>query len=145
MRVLQFGNDLTDLHMPALGLQPLFFLILFILSMACITRFALSGSLSPNISPKADGIICHDKPYLSLSQPHMLSSPPSAVSFTHNSSTSSWVSQSTKNEMASLNLNCGPAFNAMNSCPSSSNVTDMAMPFGPGVTPMTFELLKMET
>ena len=39
-------------------------------------------------------------------------------SFSHNSSTSSCVSQFTTNEMAGENLNCGPPFNAMKSCPS---------------------------
>src|SRR6058998_684553 len=80
-----------------------------------MTLCDFSGSLSPNISPKADGMIYHDRPYLSLSQPHLLFCPP-AESFSHNSSTSSCVSQFTKNDMASVNLNCGPPFNAMNSC-----------------------------
>src|SRR5713101_2449524 len=35
-----------------------------------------SASLSCNISPKTVGTICHDKPYLSLSQPHCPFSPP---------------------------------------------------------------------
>src|SRR5439155_24298174 len=44
--------------------------IFFICSIACMTRFAFSGSLSPNIFPRAVGTICHDRPYLSCSQPH---------------------------------------------------------------------------
>src|SRR5437763_17143388 len=96
-----------------------------------MTLFDFSGSLSPNIWPKADGIICHDSPNLSLSQPHLPFSPP-ADSFSHSSSTPSCVSQFTKNEMASVNLNCGPPFKAMNSYPSSWNVADIAVPFGLG-------------
>src|SRR5712692_4551557 len=89
------------------------------------------ASLSCNSSPRAEGTICHDKPYLSFSQPHGPSSPPSE-SFSHNSSTSSCVLQSTKNDMASVNLYCGPPFSAVNSCPSSRNVAVMTVPCGPG-------------
>src|SRR6266852_2257095 len=96
-----------------------------------MTRFDFSGSLSCNISPKAEGTTCHDTPYMSFSQPHLDFSPPSE-SFSQNSSTSSCVSQFTTNDMASVNLNCGPPFNAMNSCPSSWNVAVMAVPSGPG-------------
>src|SRR5689334_5243514 len=84
-------------------------MIFRILNIACITRPAFSESLSPSISPNIEGTICHDKPYLSFNQAHILSSPPSAVNFVHNSSTSSCVLQSTRNEIDSLNLNCGPA------------------------------------
>src|SRR6266513_1540753 len=108
-----------------------------------------SGSLSPNISPKAEGMICHDRPYLSLSQPHLLFSPPSEC-FSHNSSTSSCVSQFMKNDMAAVIVNTGPPCNAMNSCPSSWNVADITVPFGPGpaspqrvILPI-FEFLKMD-
>src|SRR5437899_12925205 len=89
------------------------------------------ASLSCNISPKTVGTICHDRPYLSLSQPHCPCSPPSE-SFSHSSSTSSCVSQFTKNEMASVNLNCGPPFNAINVCPFSVNVAVMTVPACPG-------------
>src|SRR2546426_12262977 len=41
-----------------------------------MTLFAFSASLSCNISPKAEGMICHDRPYLSFSQPHLCFSPP---------------------------------------------------------------------
>ena len=56
-----------------------------------MTLFAFSGSLSPNISPKTMGLTCHERPNLSLSQPHLPFSPPSE-SFSHSSSTSSCVS-----------------------------------------------------
>src|SRR5262249_20811388 len=103
----------------------------FILSMAPMTLFAFSWSGSLSISPKMVGLTCQDKPYLSLSQPQGPSSPP-AESFSQNSSTSLCVLQSTENETASLNLNCGPPFNAMNGCPSRSNSTVMTLPAGPG-------------
>src|SRR2546422_10244534 len=96
-----------------------------------MTLFDFSGSLSCNISPRTVGTICHDTPYLSLSQPHLCFSPPSE-SFSHNSSTSSCVSQFTKKDMAGEKVNIGPPFNAVNSCPSSLNVTDITVPFGPG-------------
>src|SRR5712692_4126956 len=118
--------------------------------MASMTLFDFSGSLSCIISPKTVGTICHDKPYLSLSQPHLDFSPPSE-SFSQNSSTSSCVSQFTNNEMASVNLKCGPPFNDMNSCPSSWNVAVISVPFGPGpaspyrLTLTIFEFLKIET
>src|SRR5918911_267494 len=87
------------------------------------------ASLSCNISPKSLGTICHDTPNLSFSQPHCSSSPPSESPF-QSSSTSSCVSQFTKNDMAGENLKTGPPFNAINSCPSSSNVTLITVPLG---------------
>src|SRR5438552_4012335 len=88
--------------------------ILSILSMACTTVCDFCGSGSFISLPKTLGMICHDKPNLSLSQPQRLFSPP-AESFSHSSSTSSCVSQLTKNEIASVNLNFGPAFRPINS------------------------------
>src|SRR6059058_1910153 len=87
------------------------------------------ASLSCNMSLKTLGTICHDTPNLSFNQPHCSSSPPSE-SFSHKSSTSSCVSQFTKNDMAGENLKTGPPFNAMNVCPSSSNVTIITVPLG---------------
>src|SRR5690242_4528364 len=87
------------------------------------------ASLSSNISPKALGTICHDTLNLSFNQPHCSFSPPSE-SFSHKSSTSSCVLQFTKNDMAGENLKTGPPFNAINSCPSSSKVTVIAVPLG---------------
>src|SRR6266478_2925438 len=118
--------------------------------MAFMTLFGFSASLSCNSLPKAEGMICHDRPYLSLSQPHLCFSPPSE-SFSHSSSTSRCVSQYTKNDMAGEKVNCGPPFRAKKSCPSSWNFADMTVPFGPGppspyrVTLTTFEFLKTET
>src|SRR4030095_8029328 len=114
-----------------------------------MTLFDFSASLSCNILPRAEGMICHDTPYLSLSQPHLCLSPPSE-SFSHKSSTSACVSQLTKNEIAGEKVNIGPPFNAMNSCPSSWNVADITVPSCPGpvspycVTLPIFEFLNME-
>ena len=52
----------------------------FIFSIACIARWAFSGSGSSNTSSMPSGTTCHDSPNLSLHQPHCASSPPSAVS-----------------------------------------------------------------
>src|SRR4051812_11260333 len=96
-----------------------------------MTLFDFSGSLSCSIWSRADGTTCHERPYLSFSQPHLDFSPPSE-SFCQNQSTSSCVSQLMNNDMASVNLKCGPPFNAMKSCPSTWNVPVMTVPFGPG-------------
>src|SRR6266571_8503697 len=115
-----------------------------------MTLFAFSAFLSCSIFPRIEGMICHDRPYLSFSQPHRCFSPPSE-SFSHSSATSYCVLQLTKNDMAGVKLNCGPPFSAKNSCPSSVKVTDMTVPFGPGpaspyrVTLPAFEFLKTET
>src|SRR5215213_11893362 len=92
-----------------------------------MTLPAFSASASCSISSKTGGTICQDRPYLSLSQPHCTSAPPS-VSFSQNSSISSCVSQLTTSDTASVNLKCGPPFKAMNSCPSSRNLTVITVP-----------------
>src|SRR6185437_7234992 len=102
--------------------------------MAFRTRVDFAGSLSCNILPRIEGMICQDRPYLSLSQPHLPFSPPSE-SFSHSSSTSSCVSQLTKSEMAGVKVKCGPPLNAKNSCPSSWKANGLRI----------FEFLKMET
>ena len=86
-------------------------------SIACVTLFTFSGFLSCISSPKMVGTICQDNPYLSFSQPHSTSFPPSQ-SFSHSSSTSCCVSQFTMNEMAGVNWKCGPPFMARNVWPS---------------------------
>src|SRR6266568_3081565 len=85
-----------------------------ILSMACMTRCDFAASLSLTSLPKTVGTICHESPYLSLSQPHCTSLPP-AESFLQNLSTSACVLQFTTNEMPSVNLKCGPPLSATNS------------------------------
>src|SRR5512134_2413213 len=92
-----------------------------------LSDLAASGSLIISMMP--EGTICQDTPYLSLSQPHSTSSPPS-VSFSHSSSISFCVSQFTNNDMAGANGNAGPPFNATNGCPSSSNATVITESFG---------------
>ena len=52
--------------------------IFFISSITAMTRCAFSVSGSLRSLGSAVGVICHDTPYLSLSQPHGPSSPPSA-------------------------------------------------------------------
>src|SRR2546430_7067094 len=94
--------------------------IFFICIIAFMTLCDTAGSGSLRSSGSAVGTICHDRPNLSLSQPHICCSPP-AESFSHSSSTSFWVLQFTTNDTACENLNCGPPFKAMNSCPSSWN------------------------
>jgi len=94
-----------------------------------MTRFAFSGSLSCSISMSTVGTTCHDTPNLSVSQPHWISRPP-AESFSQKWSTSSCVSQFTTKEIAPLNWKCGPPFNAVNGCPSSSKGTVMTDPLG---------------
>src|SRR5437870_9121545 len=107
------------------------------------------GSFPCSTSGSAVGTICHDKPYLSLSQPHWLFCPP-ADSFSQYSSTSACVSQLTTNETASVNLKWGPPLRARNFCPSSSKGTTKTDPFGPGpaspqrVAGPVFEFLKSE-
>jgi len=54
------------------------------------------------------------------------------VSLLQSSSTSPWESQSTRSEIASVNLKCGPPLRATNSWPSSWKLTVMADPLGPG-------------
>src|SRR5881396_1718248 len=102
---------------------------LTILSMACMTRCDFAASLSLNNSPKTVGTICQESPYLSLSQPHCASLPP-ADNFCQKLSTSACVLQFTTNDMASVNLKCGPPLRATNSCPSSWNSTVITDPFG---------------
>jgi len=99
--------------------------------MAVMTRcdFSRSGSLSS--SGSAVGMTCHDTPNLSLSQPHGPCSPPSD-SLVQHASTSPCPSQSTWNEVASLNVNCGPPFRATNFCPCTSKLTVITVPSGRG-------------
>ena len=57
-------------------------------NIAAITRCARPGSGSASSSTSLRGTICQDSPYLSLSHPHMLSCPPSAVRASQYRSTS---------------------------------------------------------
>src|SRR5919199_267600 len=95
-----------------------------------MTLSDLFASLSCIISAKILGTICHETPNLSFNQPHCSCSPPSSDSFSQKLSISCCVSQLTKNDIAGENLKIGPPFNAMNRCPSSSNVTVIIVPFG---------------
>src|SRR5262249_51027112 len=117
--------------------------IFFILSIASSTAFDFTGFGSPISRVKALGTTCHERPHRSFSHPHCDVSPPSERR-SQNMSTSSWVSQLMKNETASLNLKCGPAFRAMNGCPSSSKFTVMTRP-STVFTFTTCEFLNTET
>src|SRR5437016_1800553 len=114
-----------------------------------MTLLDFSESLSCSIVIKTEGMTCHDRPYLSVSQPHRCFPPPSE-SFSHISSTSCCVSQFTKNDTAGEKENCGPPFSATKSCPWSWNAAVITVPFGPGpsspyrVTLTTFEFLKID-
>src|SRR5213078_435058 len=105
---------------------------IFVISIiAFMTRCDRTGSGSLTYFSRIVGVICHDNPYLSLSQPQTFVAPP-AESFSQYSSTSACVSQLTTNETDSLNLNSGPPFSAVKSRPSSSNSIVMTEPAGPG-------------
>jgi hypothetical protein len=54
--------------------------ILSISIIAFMTRFAFPASGSANISPRKTGLICHERPNLSLSQPHRPVDPPWLIS-----------------------------------------------------------------
>src|SRR3990172_12315350 len=75
--------------------------IFFILSMAFNAARALFLSECPRKRPSCLGMICHERPYLSLSQPHC-SAAGTAERLSKYRSTSCCVSQFTRNEMASL-------------------------------------------
>src|SRR5438445_11041319 len=105
--------------------------ILLICNIAFMALVDFPASLPCSSSLKIEGMICHDRPDLSVSQPHLFFSPP-AESLSQRSSTSSCVWQFTKKDIAGVKVNRGPPLSAKKACPSSSNVTDMTDPFGPG-------------
>src|ERR1700724_777498 len=87
--------------------------ILSICNIASMTLFDFSGSLSPNILPRA---VRNDSPRQTI----LIFEPAASVFFTalenfsHSSSTSYCVWQFTKNDIAGVSVNCGPPFRAMN-------------------------------
>src|SRR5215216_1494135 len=92
------------------------------------------------MSIKTVGVICHDTPNLSLSQPQADSSPPSAMSLSQKQSTSFCVSQFMTKEMDSLNLKSAPPLRATNFCPSSSNSIVSTDPTGWPIFPAVSSL-----
>jgi hypothetical protein len=94
-----------------------------------MTRCDFFGSRSCSISPSTSGTTCQDRPYLSVSQPQRFFAPP-AESFSQYSSTSCCVLQAMKNDTAGEKLKLGPPLSAMNSCPSSSKLTESSGPSG---------------
>src|SRR3989338_3470409 len=84
-------------------------------------------------------IICQESPYLSASHVYLLLkgySPssiriePPSTNFFDKVSTSSAVSQETRNDIAGVNLKIGPPFKAANFWPASSNSTVITEPTG---------------
>src|SRR5438552_18120434 len=70
------AERITFFYFPSYAFCSVGMSILSICSIARMTRFAFAASLSASISINTVGTTCHDKPNLSLSQPHRLSSPP---------------------------------------------------------------------
>src|ERR1043165_7871807 len=105
------------------------FLIVII---ACMVRFAFSGSGSVMKLPITAGAICHESPYLSLSQPHWPSCPPSAVSAFQYLSISAWSRHVTRNDTASVNGIGWPPLSAMNSWSCSVKIMVSTVPLGSG-------------
>ena len=69
------------------------------------TRPARAASPPPlSRLPRSAGMICHDRPNLSLSHPHRFGTPPSAMNLSHRRSMSLCVSQLTNNEMAGVKV-----------------------------------------
>jgi hypothetical protein len=72
-------------------------------SMAFITLLDFLASLLCSNLLRTDGMICQDRPYLSVSQPQRFGRPPSQ-SFSQSASTSYWLSQFTNSEMAGVKV-----------------------------------------
>jgi hypothetical protein len=95
------------------------------------TRFAVAGSGSASASVRARGVICHDRPHLSLHQPHALSSPPLPMIAFHRRSVSAWSAVATWTEKASLCLKAGPPLRPRQGMPSTVNSTVRTSPCRP--------------
>src|SRR6478672_6299637 len=102
--------------------------IFFIVIIASNARLAAAGSGSVMESVSARGVICHDRPHLSLHQPHSLSCPPSPTIAFHRRSVSAWSSVATWNENASLCWNTGPPFKPRQGMPITVNSTVSTSP-----------------
>ena len=87
--------------------------ILPIVIIAANTRCATAGSGSLIPSTSTRGVICQDRPHLSLHQPQALACPPLPTIASQSRSVSAWSSVETWNENASLCRNVGPPFNPM--------------------------------
>ena len=102
-------------------------LIIFVIASIARRARSRSGSLISSISRV--GVTCQKTPQRSLSQPHAISEPPSAVSAAQSRSVSAWSAQAIRNETASVNENPG-VFSAMNGVPASVNSTMRTAPAG---------------
>src|SRR3982750_4594432 len=94
---------------------------------------ARSGSLIALVS--AIGVICQDKPHLSLHQPQALSCPPLPTIAFQYRSVSAWSVVATWNENASLGLNSGPPLSPRQGIPITVNSTVNTSPFFPDGKP----------
>jgi hypothetical protein len=123
--------------------------ILFIFINVCITLCDFEVSPLFISFPKFEGTICHDTPYLSLSQPQFCFSQP-LERLPQKSSISFCVSQLTTNEMACENVKTGQPLRATNSCQSREKAIVITVHFGIcessvyRETDVIFEFLKME-
>ena len=99
-----------------------------IVIIASNARLAAARSGSASAAVRARGVICHDRPHLSLHQPHSLSWPPFSTIAFHRRSVSAWSSVAIWNENASLCLNCGPPFRPMQGMPITVNSTVRTSP-----------------
>src|SRR5262245_47634289 len=94
-------------------------------------RLAAAGSGSVIARVRATGVICQDKPHLSLHQPHALSSPPLLTIAFQYRSVSAWSAVATWKENASLCLNAGPPLSPRQGMPITVNSTVKTSPFFP--------------
>src|SRR4051794_41331510 len=89
---------------------------------------------SPPSPPRASasvrtrGVICHDRPHLSLHQPHALSTPPLPTIAFQYRSVSAWSSVAIWKENDSLCLNMSPPLMPTQDTPHTVNSTTSALP-----------------
>ena len=104
----------------------------FICSIACTVRPAFSGSGSLMYSPSCLGTICHETPYLSLSQPHCCASgsPPSPRSCPSSGRPLPASRSPRRTRPPGLNVYCGPPLSAVKRWPASVNSTTSGEPSG---------------
>src|ERR1700722_9456586 len=105
----------------------------------CLPTNISVGVIFCLISRSPANMSCQERPYRSCVHPYlslngyspsgMSTEPPFASSF-HKASTSSFVSQATRNDTAGVNLKRGPALMNLNSCPESRRVRRSTVPEG---------------
>ncbi len=100
-----------------------------IVNMASVIRSIRGPSPEAMYSLRSRGTSCQVSPNRSVTQPHIIGSPPSQKA-SQSRSISAWVAQSTMNEMAGVKTNSGPALRAMNSRPCNSKTMVITSPAG---------------